>query len=132
MPEDIKTPEQVFDFYGMEHGRNVEWYCNRKAYDKDTTDFCKYILERLDSHVGASGNTYGFIDDFFRTGRTGKFLEYYGDGFDHGYGLETLVDIYKNPDDYFEFSIDDTYLNGPGYAYNGSYITKNGIEINCH
>jgi len=126
LPKDVKTPEQVFDFYGMSEGREIKWCVSHGLKDEDVDDFCKHILK-----MNKKGDTH-FIDDYFRTGRTGKFLEYYGDGFDNGYGFETLLDIYKNPDDYFEFSIDDTYLNGPGCAFNGSYITKNGVEINCH
>ena len=130
LPEDVTTPEQVFDFYGMEHGHRVKWDCNRKKYDEETIEFCKYILEKSDSHE--SNSTNGFINRCFRPHKTGEFFRYYGEGFDNGYGLDTIQDIMKNPDDYFEFSIHDTFLWGPGCAYNGSYITKNGIEINCH
>ena len=135
LPEDVTTSDQVFNFYGIGAGRNVMRckYDSRDRRTKEITEFCKYISKRPDCHESdKDARPYGFIDRYFRTGKINEFLDYYGDGFDNGYGLDTIQDILSNPDDYFEFSIHDTFLWGPGCAFNGSYITKNGIEINCH
>lgn len=136
LPEDITTPKQVFDFYGMDKGSNTFWIKTEDVlhHDVETEKFCKYIMkasrnlkEYQDEYLDTD-----FLNDYFINKNKEELLHYYDYCFRNGYGLEEVDRILEHPEDYFEINIDDTYLGGPGCAIGGSYITKNGIEINCH
>lgn len=125
LPDSVKTWEDVYDFYGMKDG-----YYGKHKKDKETIEFCKMILR--DWQNTEYRERYFFEDFLNTTDGIEKFLDYYGFCFKDGYGREELDKVIANPNDYWETSCDDTYLGGPGCAYLGDYITKNGIEINCH
>jgi len=142
LPDSVKTWEDVYDFYGMDKGRyskHKTWLAdtsNPKHRD-ETVEFCKMILrdwELRKKDKGDYDDTYGsFIKEFLRTPEDiEKFLEYYDFCFKGGYYRDELDKVIAYPEDYWETSCDDTYLGGPGCAYLGDYITKNGIEISCH
>lgn len=131
LPDSVKTWEDVYDFYGMSEGSDGKW-----KQDPETIEFCKMILrdwehrndEDYDDMYG------GFIPEYFKDNPNGleRFLHYYDFCFKNGYYRDELDKVIAHPENYWETSVDDTYLGGPGCAYMGSYITKNGIEINCH
>ena len=126
LPDSVKTWEDVYDFYGMEDGRY-----GKDKQDEETIEFCKMILRDWQNREEYR-ETY-FFDDFFnQPGKLDEFLHYYDFCFKGGYYRDELDKVVAKPNDYWETSCDDTYLSGPGCAYMGSYITKNGIEINCH
>ncbi len=128
LPDSVKTWEDVYDFYGMKDSR----YGKHKD-DKETIEFCKMILKDW-KHYKDYDEMYGdFINEFLRTPEdVEKFLKYYDFCFKNGYYRDELDKVIANPESYWETSCEDTYLGGPGCAYLGDYITKNGIEINCH
>ena len=126
LPDSVKTWEDVYDFYGMADGRY-----SKDKQDKETIEFCKMILRDWENRE-EYGERY-FFDDFFnQPGELDKFLKYYDFCFKDGYYRDELDKVIAHPDNYWETSCDDTYLGGPGCACLGDYITKNGIEINCH
>lgn len=130
LPNSVKTWEDVYDFYGMKNSRY-----GKHENDKETIEFCKMILEDWKHHNDEDYDTmYGsFIDEFLRDPEDiEKFLHYYDFCFKDGYYRDELDKVIAHPERYWETSCDDTYLGGPGCAYLGDYITKNGIEINCH
>ena len=136
LPDSVKTWEDVYDFYGMENGRyskHKTWLADTSEpkHRDETVEFCKMILEDW-KRRGEYRETY-FFDDFFnQPGKLDEFLHYYDFCFKDGYYRDELDKVIAHPEDYWETSCDDTYLGGPGCAYLGDYITKNGIEINCH
>lgn len=119
LPDTVTDAIGVYDFYGMDKGR----------WSEDALKFCDLILK--DSKNSDSQYT-DFLNDYFINKNKEEFLHYYGYCFKNGYGKEEIDKILEHPEDYFEINVDDTYLYGPGCAIGGSYITKNGIEINCH
>ena len=126
LPDSVKTWEDVYDFYGMADGRY-----SKDKQDKETIEFCKMILRDWENRE-EYGERY-FFDDFFnQPGKLDEFLHYYDFCFKDGYYRDELDKVVAKPNDYWETSCDDTYLGGPGCAWLGDYITKNGIEINCH
>lgn len=136
LPDSVKTWEEVYDFYGMSEGSD-----GKRKQDPETIEFCKMILEDWKRHNDKNYSPYkdyddmyrGFINEFLRTPEDiEKFLRYYDFCFKNGYYRDELDKVIAHPENYWETSCDDTYLPGPGCAYMGSYITKNGIEINCH
>jgi hypothetical protein len=133
LPESVKTWEDVYDFYGMDNGRY-----GRNKQDEETIEFCKMILKDWKRHNDEDYSPYydtydGFINEYLRTPEDiEKFLDFYDFCFKDGYYRDELDKVIAHPENYWETSVDDTYLGGPGCAYMGSYITKNGIEINCH
>ena len=127
LPDSVKTWKDVYDFYGMEDGRYGKY-----KKDPETIEFCKMILRDWQAQDDVDYREKYFFEDYFNQGKLDDFLHYYDFCFDDNYGREELSEIFANPNDYWETSCDDTYLGGPGCAYKGSYITKNGIEINCH
>lgn len=130
LPDTVNNCFDVFKFYGMDKSREVSWIKDEETlnHNVETREFCKYILEASKEKCK---DTY-FLNDYFINKNKEKFLHYYDYSFKGGYGLEEIDKIYEHPEDYFEINIDDTYLGGPGCAIGGDYITKNGIEINCH
>ena len=137
LPDSVKTWEDVYDFYGMYDGR----YSKNKQ-NPETIRFCKMILEDWKRHNDKDYSPYkdyddvvygGFINDFLRTPEgIERFLDYYDFCFEGGYYRDELDKVIAHPENYWETSVDDTYLSGPGCASLGDYITENGIEINCH
>jgi len=143
LPESVKTWEDVYDFYGMDKGRyskNKIWLADtgELKHTDETIEFCKMILEDWKHHNDEDYSPYydmcdGFINEFLRTPEDiEKFLKYYDFCFKDGYYRDELDKVIAHPENYWETSCDDTYLGGPGCACLGDYITKNGIEINCH
>ena len=127
LPDSIKIWEDVYDFYGMEYS-----YYGRKN-DKETIEFCKMILRDWLNQDNEDCRERYFFDEYFnKPGGLKRFLRYYDYNFKDGYGIEELKKIFAKPEDYWLTSVEDTYLGGPGCAIGGDYITKNGIEINCH
>lgn len=126
LPENVDTWEDVYDFYGMAHS-----YYGKRKNDKETIEFCKMILSDWNNR-DTNKDSYFFEEYFNDPDGLEKFLHYYDYNFRGGYGMEELKKIFANPEDYWLTSVDDTYLGGPGCAIGGDYITKNGIEINCH
>ena len=127
LPDSVKTWKDVYDFYGMKNGRYGKY-----KDDRETIEFCKMILRDWQSQDNVDYRESYFFDDFLNEGRLDEFLHYYDFCFKDGYYRDELDKVIANPGDYWETSCDDTYLGGPGCAYLGDYITKNGIEINCH
>lgn len=119
LPENVKDCLGVYEFYGMDKGSD--------SYE--ALAFCDLILK---SFKNPDYQEDYFINEYFVNNNLDKFLHYYDYCFKGSYGKEELDKILEHPEDYFEISVDDTYLSGPGCAIGGSYITKNGIEINCH
>ena len=131
LPDSVKTWEDVYDFYGMENG-----YYGKQKEDKETIEFCKMILRDWMNQDNEDYRESYYFDEYFSNDSEDAtledFLNYYGYSFENGYGMDELKKIFDSPEDYWETSCDDTYLSGPGCAIGGDYITKNGIEINCH
>ena len=125
LPDSVKTWEDVYDFYGMADGRY-----GKNKQDPETIGFCKMILKDWENR-----EEYGerhFFDDYFNEGKLDEFLNYYDFCFEGGYYRDELDKVIAHPENYWETSVDDTYLLGPGRAYLGDYITENSLEINCH
>ena len=122
LPKNIEmgVPE-IYIFYGMDKAR-----CKDK---REKLQFAKHIKETYDHPDWWEDD---FLREYFQTGDIDGLYHYEDYNFKNDYGKDVVEDIFDNPDNYFEFSVDDTYLPGPGCAIWGDYITKNGIEINCH
>lgn len=126
LPDSVKTWEDVYNFYGMADGRY-----GKNKQDNETIEFCKMILRDWENRE-EYGERY-FFDDFFnQPKKLDEFLDYYDFCFKDGYYRDELDKVIAHPNKYWETSCEDTYLSYPGCAYMGAYITKNGIEINCH
>ena len=116
-PKDFNTKD-IYKFYGMDEGR---------ASQSAKMALAHYIFEEDKT------NQYSwFMNDYFYPNNREEFFKYHGYNFDDGYGEDVIDDIFNQPDEYFEFEIGDDYMSEAGCAYKGSFITKNGIEINCH
>ena len=119
LPETVTDSIGVYEFYGMDRGKE----------SRDALKFCDAILRY---YKNSDRQDTDFLNDYFVNKNKEEFLHYYGYCFMNNYGQEEIDKILAHPEDYFEVNIDDTYIYGPGCAIGGSYITKNGIEINCH
>lgn len=126
LPKNVDTWEDVYDFYGMAYS-----YYGKRKKDKETIEFCKMILRDWNNH-DLNKDSYFFEKYFNDPDGLERFLNYYDYNFRGGYGMEELKKIFANPENYWLTSVEDSYLGGPGCAIGGDYITKNGIEINCH
>lgn len=127
LPDNVRTWEDVYDFYGMSEGREG------KYRDKETIEFCKMILRDFQNKDNEDFREDYFIREYLnQPDGLEDLLNTYDYCFQHIDYSEELKDMFAHPENYWETSVDDTYLGGPGCAIWGSYITENGIEINCH
>ena len=118
-PKDFNTKD-IYDFYGMAEGR---------ASQQAKMALAQYIFEEDKTKEYSE-----FMDEYIYPAEKEEFLDGFGYNFDGSYEyiMEYVDDAFNHPSNYFEFGIDDTFMYEAGCAYKGSFITKNGFEINNH
>jgi len=123
------TTKQVIEFFGMKKGK-----CKNRKYIKEFAQFIKQALadESRQSHTWLSLHGQEILEKYYACDT----LETRHPVFNQK-DTETMRQIFsKSLNDYFEIEVSDHCWEGwqaiAGRAYEGTFITKNGLEINCH
>ena len=123
------TTKQIIEFFGMKKGT-----CKNRKYRKQFAEYIKSAQadEAKQSHDWLSAHGKEILDRYYACD-TSEFRHPIFDQKD----TNTMRQIFSEDlNDYFEIEVSDHCWEGwqseAGCAYGRTFITQNGLEINCH